>query len=385
MHSRAPIMRIILTVLIWRVLLALLFMAAASRLPAQPDEKAFTTRGEAVIANAIHVPLWQRGTFNWDAYYYLHIAAHGYRSDEPATFAFFPLFPALVAMLHKLGLGLVTAGLLLNLLATGFAAVFLYLMAMEFCSREQCAQRAVWLFLLFPSSYFLAAFYSEAVFCALGFGALWLARKRQWLAASMLLALLTATRPTALCFVLAVAVEYLDAKQFSARKLDRSALAFLAAPAGLMAYMAYLQARWGDALLFARVQHQFWDYRAFTWNLVKPLVQATRSAVGLTQYGFWVEAARHWVTLACFVVALLALVGGWRKLLPSYRVLIAASLLLFLASGSLGSVNRFVLPLFPVFLVLSELSGWRYRVWLTISAGLMTFLAVAFVNFRFTG
>lgn len=381
------IRRILALVLAWWIVLMLAFAACAHFLPAQPDEIAFTANHEPQIEAAMRSP--GASAVRWDAYYYLHIAAHGFRADEPRDFAFFPLFPLALAALHHLGLGLIAAGLLLNLIATAVAAVLLYLLALDYIRDELKAQRAVLLFLFFPASYFLAAYYAEALFCALGFAAFWLARRRRWVSANLLLALLTATRPTALCFVLAVFAEFLSQKilwRGSPTRVLRSALSFLLAPLGLLAYLAYLHYRWGDALLFLRVQHQYWDYRSTTLNLLRPLWDAAQHAAGYAQYGFWVNATRTWLALACWLLALFVLLQAWRKLPLGYSVLLASSLLLFLATGSLGSVNRFVLPLFPLYLVLAdELSTFRLRAWLTVSAALMTFLLAAFVNFRFTG
>jgi hypothetical protein len=374
------IRRILALVLAWRVVLLLTFAACAHFLPAQPDEIAFTANHEPQIEAAMRAP--GASAVRWDAYYYLHIAAHGYRAEEPRDFAFFPLFPLALAALHRLGLPLISAGLLLNFIATALAAVFLYLLALDYTRDDLKAQRAVLLFLLFPASYFLAAYYAEAVFCALGFAAFYLARRGRWFAANLLLALLTAMRPTALCFALAIAAQYLA----SERRLRPSVLSFLLAPAGLLVYMAYLQWRFGDALLFARVQHQFWDYRNPTLNPLAPLWRAIRNGAGYAQYGLWLSATRVWLELACCLLVALVLIQAARRMPIGYSVLLGSSLLLFVSTGSLGSIHRFVLPLFPIYLVLAaNLSRLRFRAWLATSTALMTFLLAAFVNFRFTG
>ncbi len=382
--------RILVVVLAWRVILLFALAVAAHFLPAQPDEIAFTTNHEPQIEAAMRSP--GASAVRWDAFYYLHIAAHGYRADEPRDFAFWPLFPLATAALHRLGLPLVPAGLFLNTIATALAAAFLFLLALEYCCDQDKAERAVLLFLVFPSAYFLAAFYAEAIFCALGFGALYCARQRRWLAANLLLALLTATRPTAVCFVLAVFAEFLASSEPSlpepgawSRK-PAAVLSFLLAPAGLVAHLAYLHYRWGDALRFIRVQHQFWDYRRPTLNLFRPLWDAARQAAGFANYGMWLDAARNWLALACWLLGLLVLIHAVRKLPIGFSVLLGSSLVLFLATGSIGSVNRFALSLFPIYLVLAgELSTSRFRALLAASAAVMTFLLAAFVNFRFTG
>jgi Mannosyltransferase (PIG-V) len=215
--------RVVAVFLGWRIALLLAFMATASMFTPQPFGPAIAGEEPQIVALS-RVPLWQSGTFNWDGTHYLRLAAHGYRAGEHDGFRFFPLFPIAVSALHSLGLGLVAAGILLNGAAGGVAAVVLYLLAIDYCHDRARAERAFLLFLLFPSSYFLAAYYTEALFCALGFAAFLLARRRQWLAAGVLLGLMTATRPTAFCFASAIFAEYLSWKRFSWRAIDRQIL-----------------------------------------------------------------------------------------------------------------------------------------------------------------
>jgi Mannosyltransferase (PIG-V) len=323
---------------------------------------------------------------NWDGTHYLRLAAHGYRAAEHDGFRFVPLFPIAVSALHSLGLGLVAAGILLNAAAGGVAAVVLYLLAIDYCHDRARAERAFLLFLLFPSSYFLAAYYTEALFCALGFAAFLLARRRQWLAAGVLLGLMTATRPTAFCFASAIFAEYLSWKRFSWRAIDRQILTFALAPLGLLAHMIYLHFRWGDALLFLHTQLLFPRIH-FSPNLIRPLWSMATYAAIAGHYGLWVEATYAWTALGCTMAAAIVLIPTARRMPLSYTVLLGASLLVLLSSGTLESSNRYVLPLFPLYLILAdELSTFRYRAWLTASAALMTFLLCAFVaNITFTG
>lgn len=370
------IRRVLVLFLGWRIVLLLAFMAAAYFFSVQTEW----------MANSGDQPLWQRAVCNWDGGHYFRLAAYGYRAAAPDDFRFFPLFPMLLGALHWLGFGLVTGGMLLNAVAAGVATVVLYLLAIDYCQDARKAERAVLLFLLFPSSYFLAANYTEALFCALGFTALWLARRRQWLPATVLLGLMTAMRPTAFCFALAVFAEYLSWKRFSWRGIDRHILTFALAPVGLVAHMAYLHFRWGDALLFLHSQIQGPRIH-FSFNLLRPLWKMATGAAIAGQYGLWVEAIYFWTALGCTLVGLIVLVHAARRLPFSYTVLLASSLLLILSIGTLESANRYVLPLFPLYLVLaSELSTARFRAWIAASTALMTFLLFAFaMNNVFTG
>ncbi len=84
-----------------------------------------------------------------------------------------------------------------------------------------------------------------------------------------------------------------------------------------------------------------------------------------------------------FTVLLLALTGAsWRLLRASYAVLSTVVLLALFASGSLMSMMRFGVALFPLFIVLAIVGrrGWFERTYLATSAGLSALFMALFAQ-----
>ncbi|TME44974.1 MAG: hypothetical protein E6I60_16110 [Chloroflexi bacterium] len=83
------------------------------------------------------------------------------------------------------GLPARTAALLISNVAGVVAAILLYEVA-RVDAPPKAAWRAAAFFTVFPTAYFLLVGYTEAVFCALAFGAVLAARRQRWMAAGLL-------------------------------------------------------------------------------------------------------------------------------------------------------------------------------------------------------
>lgn len=134
-----------------------------------------------------------RVAMNYDGERYLAILHQGYANHTvvmPNT-AFFPLTSWIAAPVWWLTRSDEwTVHIVASLTAI---AAFVCIWGVTTCWRdERIARRAVLLFAIFPSSLFLWAFYSEALFIALGAGAVWADHKgRRGLAAALFVALAT--------------------------------------------------------------------------------------------------------------------------------------------------------------------------------------------------
>ncbi len=135
---------------------------------------------------------WHR----WDAPHYTDIAVFGYRADDPGTLVpppgysqvfpgdldlyivFFPLFPWLVAAVNALIGAPVVAAFVVSTIASLLVAPMLRrLVAADL--GPNVGRWSAGLLLVFPTAYFLHIGYTEALFLALAFGSLWLARTRR--------------------------------------------------------------------------------------------------------------------------------------------------------------------------------------------------------------
>ncbi|HEY9286463.1 MAG TPA: mannosyltransferase family protein, partial [Candidatus Dormibacteraeota bacterium] len=202
---------------------------------------------------------WDR----WDAQHYLYLAANGYAAggDARNLIAFFPLYPALVSAVASVGLPLRLAALLISNLAGLIAAILLYELA-RLDQPAKAAFRAAAFFTVFPTAYFLLVGYTEALFCALAFGAVYAARRRQWMAAGMVGGLAAAARLTGLVLVPYLLVEAAALlRDDEHRQQRREALASTAlVSVGFVVYLATNKLVLGDPLAFVAVQRKHWSH-----------------------------------------------------------------------------------------------------------------------------
>ena len=333
---------------------------------------------------------------HWDGAWYSEISTEGYGARAPASTAFFPLYPMLVRLGAAVVGGPAVWGVGVSLLATLFALYFVYRIA-EKLYDARAARAAALALAFFPTAFFLNAVYTEALFLALTAGSVWAACvRRDLLLAGILGALAAATRNLGILLLIPLFLEWMrHRREFGARGMLGLALV----PLGLAGYAAFLWARFGDPLLFARQQGEYWG-RELT-NPISTARDAWRTAVEGAQYlldpaTLFVSAspspaldASNTLNLVFLAFFLVVAVVGIFVLPPGLSiyafVLVLLPVLTPSSSFPLMSQPRFVLGAFPVFLVLGYLLS-RNRValvaWLIFSGGLGVALTALFTTWR---
>ena len=333
---------------------------------------------------------------HWDGAWYAELATEGYGERAPASTAFFPLYPLLVKLGTVLGGRPALWGVAVSLVSTLFALFFVYRIG-EKLHDARAARAATLCLAFFPTAFFLNAVYTEALFLALTAGTLWAALvRRDFLVAGLLGALAAATRNVGVLLLVPLFFEWARHR----RGLGwRGVLGLALVPAGLVAYAAYLWARFGDPLVFARQQGDYWN-REVSGPLAT-LGDARRAAgVGMeyvldpatlflgTDATPALEASNV-LNLGFLVFFLVVALAGLFVLPPGFSVYAGVLVLLPVLTPSprfpLMSLPRFVLGAFPIFLVLGYFlsrSRWTLATWLLFSGGLGVALTALFVTWR---
>lgn len=329
---------------------------------------------------------WQR----WDTQWYLDIAQRGYAWRNPAgttPAAFFPLYPALihlgVVLTHRSGLAV---ALLISNLAFLGALLYLWrLTAWELGG--EVAGRAILYLAVFPSAFFFFAGYTESLFLLLSVASFYYFRRQAWLAAGLFGGLAATTRVTGVLLALPFFYEYARVHNFSPRRMLQPALpAVLLIPLGVVLFMAYLARVAGNPLAFSLGQ-QAWQ-KAFTPRLWLGLTDTLHHLLA-EPFASYFEA-HNLINLAALLLFLAGTVLVARRLPAAYTLYLLAFWLVTLVSPAtaggypvpLVSMERYVLSLFPVFMVLALL-GRRPAVhdaYLVLGTGLLALLTVQFVN-----
>lgn len=327
------------------------------------------------------VGVWQR----WDACWYSKIAAFGYEPRELSV-NFWPLFPVLAGSVARLvGGSVALGGMIVSAISYVAAMVGLYrLVARD--TDDETARRTMILITIFPSAFFLFAPFTEALFLALAVWTMTLARERRWLLAAIFGGLAGLTRIQGVFLALPIGWEALAA-------------------AGLMVWRPWRELRlptvaWGPLVrgLLASCGPLvgFASFLAYTAAIAGQTPLDTQDAWGGKEFfPPWavVAAAWHWAVdradplqflnlVVLIVFAALLVVAA--KRLPFAYTLFALPQFLLLATRiqptPLTSTTRYVLVLFPAFVVVALIPWRRVRLaWAIVS---ILFLAILLREFQ---
>jgi len=350
---------ITLAFIIWQIALILIIFLG---------NKYFPTSGEYLYTekNVVLSPSWLWSRANFDGMHYVDIARRGYGLYQQA---FFPLYPKLVNLISPLFNGRVLlAGWVLNLVFLYLGLFFFYkLLKLDFS--EKASRRTLIYLLLFPTAFFFSMIYTEALFFLLIIASFYFARSKRWWLAGIFAGLASATRVLGIFLLPALAFEWWQQFQNQKNKSQKNDLLkslpfLLLIPLGLLAYMRFLSVACHDSLMFIHVQAFFGAerstgriillYQVF-WRYFKMLITVDKgsliyfvvileslSAIGFLFLGFFVFL-RRWYSYLIFMVL--------AYLIPTF-------------TGTFLSVPRFVLVLFPGFILLG-LWAEKYK-WLRI-------------------
>jgi hypothetical protein len=330
----------------------------------------------------------------WDSGWYLAIAESGYeapstRIGQETNHAFFPLYPALMRGVSRAtGLELSRAGALISALAL-LGALVLF----AAWTRRRFGEDRVWPALLallaFPTAFFFAAVYSEALLVFLALAAVLALEGDRDLAAAGAGFLSGLTRISGL--VLAPTLFLVSWRRSRERgrpvahAVARALFAGASPLAGFALFCLYFGKRFGDPLLFVKAQHN-WAREA------KTVLDGPRLILGevlrdlSTGHVFHKSPARtlEGVFLALFLFLAWRLAA--RRLWPEATYVFLTVAVVF-ASGTLESGGRYVLPAFPAFAVLGGLSARPalFRALLLLSLAAQAAYVWLFVHWLWAG
>lgn len=296
---------------------------------------------------------------NWDGGHYLGIAEHGYQ--EKYQYAFFPLYPLLIKAVSSLTQNYLAASLLISIVSS-FLAIHLLFSLIRLDFDKKIARDAVLVLAMFPTSFYFLTAYSEGLFLLLSLATFLFLRKNNLVLATMAAALASATRVVGVAVVLALMMEV-----WTKQGINKSNWYILLAPAGLIIYSWYLFNQTGDPFYFTVAQ--------LHWQriLTPPLVSFWETLRSLDFNAF--------LDLLFTVFGLGMILRAFRFLPLTYAVYGLISILLPLATSSLSSMPRFLLPIFPIFILIAAVKKQHvFFAYQIISLMLLSAFAILFIN-----
>jgi hypothetical protein len=372
-QARWPL--VLLFLLAGRLLLTGLALAATNLLPFNQS----LYEQNLVVLDPQSLPgVWLR----FDAGYYVDIARQSYASFGKDT-NFLPLYPLFVNVLAG-GSRLVEPNASAGMWISNVAFLFSGLLFWQL-TRDTLGARAAWAALaslvVFPTSFFFSAIYTESLFLFFSLLVWWFARKRQYEVAALAVVLASLTRVTGLLLVIIPLVELLERKP--ARMIWRFLATGAIASLGLLVLLAFNWALHDNPLAFMNAQSATMG-RSITppWTTV---IDSLRAIAGEGEYRtnyFSRLSTLHDLAYLLFFTGLGGLAFLW---LPrSLSGYMAAVLLLHYCSHGpslLGvySVSRYVVVIFPGFMVMGLLlergGRWRWLAYGAMAAGLIVLTA----------
>ncbi|MEI7512486.1 MAG: mannosyltransferase family protein [Candidatus Uhrbacteria bacterium] len=361
--------KIILLVLVWIFCANAFALVAWNRFNLKPDT-AYTW----IDARHLHTPSWSFLALpaRWDSEWYLDIASSGYVYKGPkalSNIVFFPVYPVLIWLVQFLTLGnYVAAGWFISLAALIGACVMLDKYVKEFHPKLD-SQVVILALLLFPTAIFFNAVYTESLFLLLSIATAYFVRKGRYREAGILGFVAALTRVTGVLLLVFALVEFFSHKQW--KKNLREGAWLLLIPAGLASFFAYHAYAYGDPLLFFKIEAN-WG-RAFTLNTTH-LLTSTASAM-----------ANLGLDVGFFIFGLLISYYVIKKVRLSYGVYMLATIAVAISTGTLMSIGRYLLVLFPIPIAIAHLKPEHQRIVMMISTMLFALYATLFAHSYWSG
>jgi hypothetical protein len=310
----------------------------------------------------------------WDAAHYVYLATHGYATtgDARNLIAFFPLYPALISAVAAIGLPARIAALLISNAAGVIAAVLLYEVART-DDRDRAAFRAAAFFTVFPTAYFLMVGYTEALFCALAFGAVLAARRQHWIASGMLGGLAAAARLTGLALLPVIVIE-----MWLARRVLHPVWRVMVPPllivAGFMTYLLTNLLVLGNPIAFVGVQRQHWSH-----SLAAPWVGFAKAIQAITTRVPWEKLTVGAGEIAGGIAAYATATLSWLRLRPSDAAYATVVTVLVTFLPFWLSIPRYLLTMYPLFLLVGRINRrWIYLPMVALSLVALVVFGLAF-------
>ena len=345
---------------------------------------------------------------NWDGLWYRLIALEGYAGGtQSAKAAFWPLLPGIMRGGSILtGWTVDTVGYLVaNLTFLGALLVLYRLISLDYGNTD-ISRRCLWALVLFPTALFFSAVYTESLFLLLTVSALYLWRRDMLWLAGMVGIGAALSRSGGVFLILPFLALLWDRHRADWRGYWPGIVPAFFPALGPALFAAILYRDQGNWNAFIDVQEQWNRYSAAPWETLRCAVMTCHTLGGEPDgisWTWWQDLWQNpsWATLTSMewrnsfansdvlelvvtvLFLFLALIG--LKVLPLYlTVWVLPGLLIPLLQPSevhaLMSMPRFVLVLFPLFIVLGKLIQPRVIQipWLIVSVSLLVVLTAQF-------
>ncbi len=253
-----------------------------------------------------------------------------------------------------------------------FALIFLKKLIKEFFPEIDYLEAIIFL-LIFPTAYFFNAVYTESLFLLLSVATIYYAKKDIKYLVATLGFLAALTRVTGVLLFIPVVWYLLEQNKFDYKKIIvRENLHALAIPLGLFLFFMFHYFAFDNFLLFFEIERA-WG-RSFAINSEHFITNNPVAKVNLL------------LDFSFVIFSLMMAYFTWKKLDRGLALYMLATILVAISTGTLMSVGRYVLTLFPMYMIAASIKNTYGKfAWLLCSCMLFTLYTILFVNHYWAG
>jgi Gpi18-like mannosyltransferase len=383
-------------VLVWRVCLEFISQTLAPAIQPSGGAESYISGVRFGLAR------WMR----WDGTWYMTIINSGYHHHASAiiqqeNIAFYPAFPILVRLINDVTrIPYAYAGLILNFFLTIATCYFGYLLYATMKKKygkhktDHGFYVPVFFILAFPTAFFFAAFYSEALLVLALTASLYFALNRRYWAAALFAGLATGSKIIGIIAAPTILILYIEQENvfnhgfieaIKKRWLTAAGL-MITSVSGIVLYMAYLWVRFGNPLL------SYDDNQAPGWGrkvggfFITNISTYYQHIFDPKAYGSHINYLTNLSLAIVPIVALLLVAYALYKRIWWMALYAFLMIILPLSTGSLMSVNRLALVLMPCFIgiLATEYSSTkRFYIWSIVA--LMAVAEIVLASFFLQG
>jgi Gpi18-like mannosyltransferase len=313
---------------------------------------------------------------HWDSFWYLDIAKNGYSFKGPeklSNIVFFPLYPFLIRVFSFLTAGnFVLAGWILSSIFLLLSLIYFFGLVKEFHPEIDPYLPIIFL-LIFPTAFFLNSVYTESLFLFFSLATFYYGLKKKFLLAGIFGFFASLTRVTGILLFFPLLWEYLKNYNFNLKQsLNLKILPLFFIPLGTLTFFFYHYLKFGDFFLFFKVE--YWWGRMFKLNKDHFLLFSNPAIVNFILDVFFVT------------FSLISLYFIFKKLRFSYGIYVLLTVFVALSTGTLMSIGRYILVLFPIYIWLSSIKNQYLQIsWAFLSTLFLALYTILFVNNYWAG
>lgn len=318
------------------------------------------------VLASYNLPSWLTSLANFDGVHYLLIAQRGYGQYEQA---FFPLYPILIRIITPLFFGN-------SLIASLFISNFSFLLGLWLLSKylkliltnpaggDQF--QLILIILLFPTSFFFGAVYTEGLFFFLMAASLYFLEKKKYFFASFFAFFASLTRLVGIFLIIPFLFHFYRKRQHALNNLT----GYLAPILGLFVYSFYLWQTTGDPLFFLTSQPAFGANRSTNLIFLPQVIWRYLKifSTAFFNFQFFISLFEFFIFHFVFIILIFDFLKNIKlKIIPknqliSLNLFSFANLLLPTFTGTLSSIPRYALFSLSFFIYLSQIKNQGIKI-----------------------